>query len=82
MRLYSYRRKMNRQKLRKIKTSFSRILRKESKINLFYNEISSKLENKSLNKESIVEIHLIAVVSFNIIFRQKNVEIFVVFKKT
>jgi hypothetical protein len=73
---------MNRQKLRKIKTSFSRILRKESKINLFYNEISSKLENKSLNKESIVEIHLIAVVSFNIIFRQKNVEIFVVFKKT
>jgi hypothetical protein len=67
--------------LRKIETSSSRILKKESKINSFYDEISSKFEDESLNEENTIEIHSIAAASFNILFRQKNVEIFVVFMK-
>ncbi len=79
-------RRMNeswRKKLRKIETSSSRILKKESKINSFYDEISSKYEDECLNDESksAIEIHSIAVVSFNTLFRQKDVEIFVVFMK-
>ncbi len=77
-------RRMNeswRKKLRKIETSSSRILKKESKINSFYDEISSKFENKSLDEKNIIEIHSIATTSFNILFRQRNVEIFVVFMK-
>ncbi len=77
-------RRMNeswRKKLKKIEISSSRILRKESKMNHFYDEISSKFHKKSINEESIIEIHLIAIVSFNILFRQKDVKIFVVFMK-
>ncbi len=59
----------------------SRILKKNSKINSFYDEISSKFHEKLSNEKSIIEIHSIAIVSFNILFRQKNVEIFVVFMK-
>jgi hypothetical protein len=70
-----------RKELRKIKTSSSRILRKESKINSFYDEISSSFENELINEENTIEIHLIAAVSFNILSRQKDVEIFVVFVK-
>jgi hypothetical protein len=68
-------------KLKKIEISSSKILRKESKMNFFYNEISSKLHEKSTDEESIIEIHSIAVASFNILSRQKDVEIFVVFMK-
>jgi hypothetical protein len=67
--------------LRKIETLSSRILRKESKINSFYDEISSEFEDESSDEESTVEIHLIAAASFNILSRQKNVEIFAVFMK-
>jgi vacuolar-type H+-ATPase catalytic subunit A/Vma1 len=56
-------------------------LRKGSKINSFYDEISS-IENEFLDEsDSAIEIHSIAAVSFNILFRQKNVEIFAVFMK-
>ncbi len=73
-------RRMNeswRKKLRKIETSSSRILKKESKINSFYDEISSKHEDEYLNddSENAIEIHSIAVVSFNTLFRQKDVKI-------
>ncbi len=68
-----------RKELRKIETSSSRILRKESKMNSFYDEISSKCEDESADEESTIEIHSIAVASFNILFRQKDVEIFAVF---
>jgi hypothetical protein len=68
-----------RKKLKKIETSSSRILKKELKINSFYDEIESKFEDELVNKESIVEIYSIAIVSFNILSRQKDVEIFVVF---
>ncbi len=79
-------RRMNeswRKKLKKIETSSSRILKKESKINSFYDEISSKYEDECSNdeSESAIEIHSIAVASFNTLFRQKDVEIFVVFMK-
>jgi hypothetical protein len=78
------RRSMNeswRKKLKKIEISQFKILRKESKMNSFYDEISSKFHEKSTNDKSIIEIHLIAVVSFNILSRQKDVKIFVVFMK-
>jgi hypothetical protein len=77
-------RRMNeswRKKLKKIEISSSRILRKESKMNLFYDEISSKFHEKSTDEESTIEIHSIAVVSFNTLSRQKDVKIFVVFMK-
>ncbi len=79
-------RRMNeswRKKLENIETSSSIILRKKSKINLSYDEISSKYEDEYLNDESknAIKIHSIAIVSFNTLFRQKNVEIFVVFMK-
>jgi hypothetical protein len=70
-----------RKKLRKIETSSSRILRKESKINSFYDEISSKCEDESADEESTIEIHSIVVASFNTLFRQKDVKIFAVFMK-
>ncbi len=50
-------------------------------MNLFYDEILSKHHDESTDEESIIEIHSIAVVSFNILFRQKDVKIFVVFMK-
>jgi hypothetical protein len=67
--------------LKKIETSSSRILKKESKINSFYDEISSKFEDKSVDEKSIIEIHLIAIALFNILFCQKDVEIFAVSMK-
>ncbi len=67
--------------MKKIETSSSRILKKESKINSFYDEISSKFEDESLDEKNIIEIHSIAAASFNILFRQRDVEIFVVFMK-
>ncbi len=70
-------------KLKKIETSFSRILKKKSKINLFYDEISSKYRDEYLNdeSESTIKIHSIAIASFNILFRQNDVKIFAVFLK-
>jgi hypothetical protein len=50
-------------------------------VNFFYDEISSKFHEKLTDEESTIEIHSIAVVSFNILFRQKDVKIFVVFMK-
>jgi hypothetical protein len=71
-----------RKKLKKIETSSSRILRKESKINSFYDEISSKYKDEHLDElKSVIEIHFIAAASFNILSRQKNVEIYAVFMK-
>ncbi len=77
-------RRMNeswRKKLKKIEISSSRILKKESKMNFFYDEISSKFHEKSTDEESAIEIHSIAVASFNILSRQKDVKIFAVFMK-
>ncbi len=72
-----------RKELKKMETSSSRILKKESKINSFYDEIAQRHDDEYLDdeSESAIEIHSIAVVSFNILSRQKNVEIFVVFMK-
>jgi carboxylesterase type B len=72
-----------RKKLRKIKTSSSKILKTKSKINSFYDEISSKYKDKYLNDDSknTIKIHSIAVASFNILSRQKDVKIFAVFMK-
>jgi hypothetical protein len=50
-------------------------------VNFFYDEISSKFHEKLTDEESTIEIHSIAVASFNILFRQKDVKIFVVFMK-
>jgi hypothetical protein len=70
-----------RRKLKKIEISSSRILRKESKMNSFYDEISQKSHEKSTDEESTIEIHSITVASFNILSRQNDVKIFVVFMK-
>ncbi len=77
-------RRMNeswRKKLKRIEISSSRILRKGSKVNSFYDEISSKFHEKSTDEKSTIEIHSIAVASFNTLSRQKDVEIFAVFMK-
>jgi hypothetical protein len=50
-------------------------------MNFFYDEISSKFHEKSTYEESTIEIHSIAVALFNILSRQKDVKIFVVFMK-
>jgi hypothetical protein len=50
-------------------------------MNSFYDEISSKFHEKSTDEESTIEIHSIAVVSFNTLSRQKDVKIFAVFMK-
>jgi hypothetical protein len=50
-------------------------------MNFFYDEISSKFYEKSTDEESTIKIHSITVVSFNILSRQKDVKIFVVFIK-
>ncbi len=72
-----------RKELRKIETPPSRILRKGSRINPFYDEISSKTEDEYLNdeSESAIEIHSIAAAPFNTLSRQKDVEIFAVSMK-
>jgi hypothetical protein len=62
-------------------TNFSK---KSKKISFFENDYSIQKkndENELLNDENIIEIHSIAVASFNILSRQKNVKIFVVFMK-
>ncbi len=50
-------------------------------MNFFYDEISSKFHEKSTNEKSFIEIHSITIVSFNILSRKKNVEIFAVSMK-
>jgi hypothetical protein len=72
-----------RKKLRKIKISSSKILRKRSKINSFYDEMKDLLKKKifTLKSDNVMKIHSIIAALFNILFRQKNVEIFVVFMK-
>jgi hypothetical protein len=50
-------------------------------MNSFYDEIPSKFHEKSEDEESTIEIHSIAAASFNILSRQKDVKIFVVFMK-
>jgi hypothetical protein len=50
-------------------------------MNPFYDEISQKLHEKSTDEESTIEIHSIAVASFNILSRQKDVKIFAVSMK-
>jgi hypothetical protein len=74
-----------RKKLCKIETSTAKILFEESRKNSFfedeYSALKKNLEDEVLNEENTIEIHSITVASFNILFRQKNVEIFVVFMK-
>jgi hypothetical protein len=69
--------------LKKIEISLSRILSKNSRKNFFFNEVSfsRKIDDESSNEDSIIEIHSIAVVSFNTLSRQEDVEIFAVFMK-
>ncbi len=71
--------------MKKIETSKTRILSKESrKISFFENDYSSQKKNDEdelSDDRNIIEIHSIAVVSFNILSRQKDVKIFVVFMK-
>ncbi len=81
-------RRMNeswRKKLKKIEISAARILLKESRKNLFFDESSSsrtiKDEYSDDESESTIEIYSITTISFNTLFRQKNVEIFAVFMK-
>jgi hypothetical protein len=50
-------------------------------MNSFYDEISQKFHEKSTDEESTIEIHSIAVASFNTLSRQKDVEIFAVSMK-
>jgi succinate dehydrogenase flavin-adding protein (antitoxin of CptAB toxin-antitoxin module) len=50
-------------------------------MNFFYDEISSKFHEKSTDEENTIEIHSIATASFNILLRQKDVEIFAIFMK-
>jgi hypothetical protein len=50
-------------------------------MNFFYDEIPPKFHEKSTDEENTIEIHSIATASFNILFRQKDVEIFAVFMK-
>jgi hypothetical protein len=50
-------------------------LSKESIKNSFFDE------NDSFETNNVLKIHFIAIVSFNILSRQKNVKIFVVFMK-
>jgi vacuolar-type H+-ATPase catalytic subunit A/Vma1 len=50
-------------------------------MNPFYDEIPRKFHENSTDEKSTIEIHSIAVVSFNILSRQKDVKIFVVFMK-
>ncbi len=50
-------------------------------MNSFYDEIQQKFHEESTDDENIIEIHSIAVASFNILSRQKNVKIFAVFMK-
>jgi hypothetical protein len=50
-------------------------------MNFFYDEISSKFHEESTDEKSTIEIHSIAVVSFNTLSRQKDLKIFVVFMK-
>jgi hypothetical protein len=50
-------------------------------MNFFYDEISSKFHEKLTNEKSTIEIHSIAIASFNILSRQKDVKIFVVSMK-
>jgi hypothetical protein len=71
--------------LKKIEISATRILSKKSrKISFFENDYSIQKKNdedKLSDDENIIEIHSIAVASFNILSRQINVKIFVVFMK-
>jgi hypothetical protein len=50
-------------------------------MNSFYDEISQKFHEESADEESAIEIHSIAIASFNILSRQKDVKIFAVFMK-
>jgi hypothetical protein len=50
-------------------------------MNFFYDEISSKFHEKSTDEKSIIKIHSITIASFYILFRQKDVKIFVVSMK-
>jgi hypothetical protein len=61
----------------------TRILFKRSRKNSFFDEISiSKTTIKDdSSKNDIIEIHSIAIASFNILSRQKNVEMFAVCMK-
>jgi hypothetical protein len=73
-----------RKKLRKIEISASKILSKDSRRNSFLDEnpiSTKKLEDEVLDEDNIIEIYSIAIASFNIIFRQKDVKIFAVFMK-
>jgi hypothetical protein len=61
----------------------ARILSKKSRKNSFLDEISiskTTIEN-DLSDDDMIEIHSIAIAFFNILSRQKNVEIFVVSMK-
>ncbi len=71
-----------RKKLSKIETSSSKILFQNSRKNSLYDEmknLSSKIDSIKIN--NVLKIYFIAAVSFNILSRQKDVKIFVVFMK-
>jgi hypothetical protein len=70
-----------RKTLRKIETSFSRILSKRSRKNLFYDETNSLSKVNSIETNNVLKIHSITAISFNTLSRQKDVKIFVVFIK-
>jgi hypothetical protein len=72
---------LERKKLRKIETSSSRILSKESKKNLVYDEMNSLSKINSIETNNVLKIHSIAAISFNTLSRQKDVKIFAVFMK-
>jgi hypothetical protein len=50
-------------------------------MNSFYDELSQKFHEKLTDEKSIIEIHSIAIASFNILSRQKDVKIFAIFMK-
>ncbi len=65
----------------KRRTSRIALWQKNSFFENDYSIQKKNLEDESSNEENIIEIHFITVVSFNILSRQKNVEIFAVFMK-
>ncbi len=70
-----------RKKLNKIETSLSKVLSKESRNKSFDDEVDDMRKINSIETNSLLKIHSITAISFNTLFRQKDVEIFAVFIK-
>jgi hypothetical protein len=56
-------------------------LLQESRKDFFYDKIKNLLKIDSIETNNVLKIHFITAVSFNILSRQKDVTIFVVFMK-